>query len=90
MAAHTLVRGRPILQGRPRQDRAHHSEPAGTGHGNDRLLAAIPEIRPLSKTGPESVTEVTNWLDRRTKPPGSGHGTTQQPNGSTLKRRVTF
>jgi SpoVK/Ycf46/Vps4 family AAA+-type ATPase len=46
---------------------------AGAELGNDHLLAAIPEIRPLSKTDPESVTEVTKWLDSHTKPAGNGH-----------------
>jgi AAA+ superfamily predicted ATPase len=46
---------------------------AGAGADNDHLLAAIPEIRPLSKTDPESVTEVTKWLDSHTKPAGNGH-----------------
>jgi hypothetical protein len=55
----------------------------------DHLLAAIPEIRPLSKTDPESVTEVTKWLDSHTKPAGNGHSTTQPLDGKTLKRRVT-
>ena len=50
-------------------------------------LAAIPEIRPLSKTDPESVTEVTKWLDSHTKPAGNGHGTSQPLNGDALRRR---
>jgi len=62
---------------------------AGAELGNDHLLAAIPEIRPLSKTDPESVTEVTKWLDSHTKPAGNGHTTPQPLNGTALKRRVT-
>ena len=62
---------------------------AGAELANDHLLAAIPEIRPLSKTDPESVTEVTKWLDSHTKPAGNGHSTTQPLNGNALKRRVT-
>ena len=57
--------------------------------GNDHLIAAIPEIRPLSKTDPESVTEVTKWLDSHTKPAGNGHTSSLPINGSTRKRRVT-
>ncbi len=56
---------------------------------NDHLLAAIPEIRPLSKTDPESVTEVTKWLDAHTKPAGNGHTASQPIGGTALKRRVT-
>jgi SpoVK/Ycf46/Vps4 family AAA+-type ATPase len=62
---------------------------AGAELANDHLLAAIPEIRPLSKTDPESVTEVTKWLDSHTKPAGNGHNPMQPLNGSALKRRVT-
>jgi SpoVK/Ycf46/Vps4 family AAA+-type ATPase len=47
--------------------------PRRPGADIDHLLAAIPEIRPLSKTDPESVTEVTKWLDSHTKPAGNGH-----------------
>ena len=57
--------------------------------GNDQLLAAVPEVRPLSKTDPESVTEVTKWLDSHTKPAGNGHTTSHPVNGNALKRRVT-
>jgi len=66
-----------------------------TGHSRtdvpDGLLTAIPEIRPLSKTDPESVTEVTKWLDSHTKPAGNGHSTSGplNGNGNALKRRVT-
>ena len=62
---------------------------AGTELGNDHLITAIPEIRPLSKTDPESVTEVTLWLDAHTKPAGNGHAISQPLNGQTRKRRVT-
>ena len=62
---------------------------AGAELGNDHLLAAVPEIRPLSKTDPESATEVTKWLDSHTKPAGNGHSTSQPLNGNALKRRVT-
>ena len=62
---------------------------AGTELSNDHLIAAIPEIRPLSKTDPESVTEVTKWLDSHTKPAGNGHTSSLPINGATRKRRVT-
>jgi SpoVK/Ycf46/Vps4 family AAA+-type ATPase len=55
---------------------------------NDHLLTAIPEIRPQSKTDPESVTEVTKWLDSHTKPAGNGHSTTCPLSGNGLKRHV--
>ena len=61
----------------------------GAELGNDHLIAAIPEIRPLSKTDPESVTEVTKWLDSHTKPAGNGHTSSLPSNGATRKRRVT-
>ena len=38
---------------------------------------------------PESVTEVTKWLDSHTKPAGNGHTSPQPLNGNGLKRRVT-
>ena len=62
---------------------------AGEELTTDHLVAAIPEIRPLSKTDPESVTEVTKWLDSHTKPAGNGHNALQPLNGNALKRRVT-
>ena len=31
------------------------------------LLEAVPEIRPLSRTDPERVAAITEWLDRHTK-----------------------
>ncbi len=49
------------------------------------LLAATPEIRPVPKTDPESVTEVTKWLDSHTKPAGNGHSPTLPLNGNTFK-----
>jgi SpoVK/Ycf46/Vps4 family AAA+-type ATPase len=55
----------------------------------DHLLAAIPEVRPLSKTDPEAVTEMTRWLDAHTKPAGSGQTAAQSFNGKPRKRRVT-
>jgi hypothetical protein len=62
---------------------------AGEELTTDHLLAAIPEIRPLSKTDPEAVTEVTHWLDAHAKPAGSGQTATQSFNGKPRKRRVT-
>ena len=46
---------------------------AGEELTTDHLVAAIPQIRPLSKTDPESVTEMTHWLDSHTMPAGNGH-----------------
>jgi len=62
---------------------------AGAELGDEYVLAAIPEVRPLSRTDPESVSEVTRWLDSHTKPAGTGHSTSQPATGNTLKRRVT-
>ncbi len=57
---------------------------------NDHLLAAIPEIRPLSKTDPEAVTDMTRWLDAHTKPAGNGSPAAKQSgDGQPRKRRVT-
>jgi hypothetical protein len=41
----------------------HAKEQLSTEH----LLTAVPEIRPLSKTDPERVGVMTEWLDRHTK-----------------------
>jgi len=62
---------------------------AGEQVTNDHLLAGIPEIRPLSKTDPEAVTEMTHWLDSHTKPAGNGQPTSTPLNGQARKRRVT-
>jgi SpoVK/Ycf46/Vps4 family AAA+-type ATPase len=55
----------------------------------EHLVSAIPEVRPLSKTDPESVTEVTKWLDSHTKAAGNGHSPSHPTNGNARKRRVT-
>jgi SpoVK/Ycf46/Vps4 family AAA+-type ATPase len=41
---------------------------AGQNLATEHLLEAVPEIRPLSKTDPERVAAMTQWLDRHTKP----------------------
>jgi hypothetical protein len=51
----------------------------------DHLLAAIPEIRPLSKTDPESVTAMTKWLDITPSRPATATRTSPV-NGSARKR----
>lgn len=61
---------------------------AGEQLTNDHLMAAVPEIRPLVKTDPEAVTEVTKWLDAHTKPAGI-HATSEPLTGQPRKRRVT-
>jgi ATP-dependent 26S proteasome regulatory subunit len=64
---------------------------AGQQLGDDYLLAAVPEIRPLSKTDPESVTEMTRWLDSHTKPAGATASMPSVPlNGQARKRKVTI
>ena len=40
---------------------------AGQELNTEHLLEAVPEIRPLSKTDPERVAVMTEWLDRHTK-----------------------
>ena len=62
---------------------------AGQQFATDHLLNAIPEIRPLIKTDPEAVSDMTRWLDSHTKPAGviaSGGAST---NGRPRKRRVS-
>ena len=45
--------------------RAFHS---GTAElTSEHLLAAVPDVRPLSQTDPERVTAITEWLERHTK-----------------------
>lgn len=63
---------------------------AGAQLTSEQLLVAIPEIRPLSKTDPESVTEMTHWLDSHTKPAGNGQVGGTPLNGQARKRRVTL
>ncbi len=41
---------------------------AGQELATEHLLAAVPEIRPLSQTDPERVAAMTEWLDRHAKP----------------------
>jgi SpoVK/Ycf46/Vps4 family AAA+-type ATPase len=64
---------------------------AGVQLTNDHLRAAIPEIRPLSKTDPEAITALTHWLDRHTKPAGNGQPVSAplNPGAPGRKRRVT-
>jgi hypothetical protein len=52
-------------------------------------VAAISDIRPLSKTDPEAVTEMTHWLDSHTQPAGNGQPTTTPLSSQPRKRRVT-
>jgi SpoVK/Ycf46/Vps4 family AAA+-type ATPase len=58
----------------------------------EHLLKAIPEVRPLSKTDPEAVAKLTEWLDTHTKPAGTGRASNGVPagNGQVRKRRVTI
>jgi ATP-dependent 26S proteasome regulatory subunit len=55
------------------------------------LVRAIPEVRPLSRTDPEAVAKLTEWLDSHTKPAGTGRPSIGSPsgNGHMKKRRVT-
>ncbi len=62
---------------------------AGTELTTEHLLQAVPEVRPLSKTDPESVTEVTKWLDSHTKPAGLTPTASVPLNGQGRKRRMT-
>ncbi len=40
---------------------------AGSELTTEHLLAAVPEVRPLSQTDPEGVAAITEWLTRHTK-----------------------
>jgi SpoVK/Ycf46/Vps4 family AAA+-type ATPase len=40
---------------------------AGQELSTEHMLEAVPEIRPLSRTDPERVAAMTEWLDRHTK-----------------------
>jgi hypothetical protein len=51
----------------------------------EHLLAAVPEIRPLSKTDPERVAAMTEWLDRHTKS-ASSRQSSGSNNGGMVKR----
>lgn len=44
--------------------------------GTEHLLAAVPEVRPLSRTDPERVAAITGWLAGHAKPAGTGRATT--------------
>ena len=63
----------------------HAGEQLTTQH----LLAAVPEIRPLSKTDPERVAAMTAWLDRHTKPASLRPGdAATKLNGTPRSRKV--
>ncbi len=63
---------------------------AGDELTTSQLLQALPEVRPLSKTDPESVIAMTKWLDGHTKPAGTGQSTSSPASPATSrKRRVT-
>jgi hypothetical protein len=45
---------------------------AGEELSTEHLLAAVPEVRPLSQTDPERVAQITEWLERHTTRAGVG------------------
>jgi ATP-dependent 26S proteasome regulatory subunit len=61
----------------------HEGQELTTGH----LLQAVPEIRPLSKTDPERVATMTEWLDRHTKAASDGLPETGASAAHTMKRQ---
>ena len=63
---------------------------AGQDLATKHLLAAVPEIRPLSRTDPERVAAMTEWLDSHCKPAGNGHTRSQPLNGNALNTRVSM
>ncbi len=60
----------------------HH----GTELESHHLLTALPEVRPLSQTDPEAVSQVTAWLDAHTKPAGARLA---EPSSKQRRRPVT-
>ncbi len=59
---------------------------AGEELTTDHLLQAVPEVRPLSRTDPERVAAMTEWLERHTKPASTPH----PRNGNNRPRRVVI
>ncbi|HVP11157.1 MAG TPA: hypothetical protein VMV94_08240 [Phycisphaerae bacterium] len=53
----------------------------------ERLLGAVPEIRPLSKMDPESVAAMTEWLDRHTKSASSRQSSGPSNDGVVKRMR---
>ncbi len=64
---------------------------AGQKLRTEHLLAAFPEIRPLSQTDPERVAAMTEWLQRHAKPASSRRQTCSAVgcDGPKRGRRVT-
>jgi ATP-dependent 26S proteasome regulatory subunit len=62
---------------------------AGEQLTTDHLTRALPEIRPLAKTDPESVMAMTQWLDTHTKPAGIGEPASLPPTAATHQHRIT-
>lgn len=62
---------------------------AGTELTTERLLSAVPEVRPLSQTDPERVAAMTAWLERHTKAAsGCGEDRAGSFDGQRRKRHV--
>ncbi|MCP4594336.1 MAG: hypothetical protein GY842_26705 [bacterium] len=63
---------------------------AGKELANEHLLQAIPEIRPLSRTDPERVAAMTEWLGRHTKAASEGRASSgaRGVNGRQRRQRV--
>ena len=51
---------------------------AGRELTTEQVLAAVPEVRPLSQTDSERVAAITEWLERHAKP--AGHPKTKDTN----------
>ena len=62
---------------------------AGQELSTEHLLEAVPDIRPLSKTDPERVAAMTEWLERHTQPAGAARpsGTTRSVGAGITRNR---
>ena len=63
---------------------------AGVELTTERLLAAVPEVRPLSQTDPERVAAMTEWLDRHAKAASARRSTgSEHADGSRQGKQVS-
>jgi ATP-dependent 26S proteasome regulatory subunit len=61
---------------------------AGEDMYTEHLLQAVPEVRPLSRTDPDRVAAMTEWLCGHTKPAGSEPQPSRRGRGAKPTRRV--
>lgn len=65
---------------------------AGSELTTEHLLAAVPDVRPLSQTDPERVAAITEWLERHTCPAGTRTESRESTwvSGQARRRRVAL